>query len=349
MHRIKLQLTRVAAFLIGIMVALSFAVFQGTISLAQAETTYWLGVKDGEQLHFTVRVPTDAVAVILHQEKAPKRDDSTKPRYRTFTHTIDGKNFVFHGNEIGWETPKLANGNLSWVVNAGVGAAWRRCNTKDPLWNDFAEGLSSIATPFSRGWSQAKVIMLESTGTEPPQIRTNWDGTIGQPSAEATAIAKLTAMNEKDSLSPEELDHVREYMLEVANAGRANPEYRRQMGSKVALNLPSDLKPLVLGENHNNAAQNQAEYCAKIKKATHAQDDPTLATLGLRLQQFNVEGGFAEAAGGGNLQNYPTNWMKSDTHYRPWWNLDEQVTTVVGFGIAKGDDGKWYAVAVFGR
>ncbi len=287
--------------------------------------------------------------IILHQEKAPNRDDSTKPRYRTFSQTIDGKNFVFHSNELGWETPKLGNGNLSWVVNAGVGAAWRRCNTKDPLWNDFAAGLTSLATPYSKGWSQAKVIMVEGVGADAPQIRTNWDGSVGQVSPAVNAVAQLTELNQKDSLSTEELEQAREYMLEIANAGRANPEYRRQMGSKVALDLPTGLKPLVLGENLNHAAQNQAEYCAKIKKATHDQDDPKYATLGLRLQQFNVEGGFAEAAGGGNLQNYPTAWMRSDTHYRPWWDLDQQVTTTVGFGIAKGDDGKWYAVAVFGR
>ncbi len=69
MHRIRVKLTGVAAFLIGLIVALAFAAFQGAISVAQAETTYWLGVKDGQQLQFTVRVPADAASIILHQEK----------------------------------------------------------------------------------------------------------------------------------------------------------------------------------------------------------------------------------------------------------------------------------------
>jgi uncharacterized protein YkwD len=164
------------------------------------------------------------------------------------------------------------------------------------------------------------------------------------------AISKLTELNPKSGLSADELTDAREAMLEVANAARANPNYRREMGSKTALALPSGLTPLQLHDKLNDAAQNQAEYCAKVKQSTHDQADPKYATLGKRMDLFaGPTEDSAEAAGGGSLQDWPTGWMKSETHYRPWWNLDNQVMTHVGFGIAKSSDGNWYVVAVFAK
>jgi uncharacterized protein YkwD len=161
-------------------------------------------------------------------------------------------------------------------------------------------------------------------------------------------LSKLAEMNPKSGLSADEMAEAREAMLEVANAARANPNYRREKGSKTALALPSGLTPLQLHDKLNDAAQNQAEYCAKVKQSTHDQDDPKYATFGKRMDLFvGPTQGSAEAAGGGSLQDYPTAWMKSETHYRPWWNLDGEVMTHIGYGIAKSGDGNWYVVAVF--
>ncbi|MBX7223394.1 MAG: CAP domain-containing protein [Blastocatellia bacterium] len=320
----------------------------GFTIIGQAQTSYWIGSREGEELRFEVQVPADAVAVILNQKKAPNRGDDTTPRYQTFSHTIDGKTYRFHSNEIGWETPKLKTGSLTWVVEAGMGADWKTCSTKDPLWADFAEALAALGSG-SDGWSHAKVVMVESSGSAAPSVKVNLDGSIGKPSAGTMAVWKLTDFNSKASLSADELEEVREYLLAVANDGRANPEFRRQHKCQKALDLPTGLKPLALDDKLNQAAQNQAEYCAKVKQATHDQDNPKLATLGDRMKAFgHHEGGF-EAAGSGSLQAYPTGWMKSETHYRPWWDLDGQSVTLIGFGVAKGDDGNWYLIAVFGN
>ena len=322
----------------------------GLAAIASAQTTYWLGSRDGYELKFDVQVPPDAAAVIMYSKPAPGRGDDTKPRYRAFTQNVGGKAVTFHANEIGWETPKLKNGGgLTWAVNAGVGAEWRNCNTKDPLWNDFTDALAELASS-SGGWSRASVVMAQSAGNDAPAGRLNLDGTSGTPSAGNLALWKLADINKKGSLSPDELTEVRELMLDVANAGRANPNYRREKGSQKDLNLPSGLTPLQLHDKLNIAAQNQAEYCAKVRESTHDQADPKYATLGKRLDLFvGPVANSAEAAGGGDLQDYPTGWMKSETHYRPWWNLDGQVVTHVGYGIAKSSDGKWYMVAVFGN
>lgn len=334
MTRLQLKLMALILFLLGSTLA------------AQAQTTYWLASRDGDQLRFEVQVPPDAVKLILHKDKAPKGGDDTTPRYRTFTHTIDGKDIRFHSNELGWETPKLQDGSFTWVTGSGMGADWKGCNTKDALWPDFADALASLATS-AEGWSSAKVIIAESSGKEAPNVRLNLDGSAGTPSEEKVALWRLADLTSKEHLSSEELEEARGFMLTVANAGRANPGYRREMGSKTALNLPKNLKPLELDEKLNEAAQHQAEYCAKVKEPTHDQDDPKYATLGDRLKLFTgSEIAGAEAAGAGGLQDYPTGWMKSETHYRPFWNLEGPITHV-GFGIAKGSDGNWYVVAVF--
>ena len=336
-------------FLIGSIIAVPLLVlgFTGEAEAQKAKTTYWLGTRDGDELRFETQIPADAAAVIMNSNQAPGKGDDTTPRYRTFTYKINGKAVRFHSNEIGWETPKLGEGNLTWVVEAGLGADWKECNTKDPLWNNFAEALKSLATN-SEGWSSAKVVIAESTGTNPPSARLNRDGSTGKPTADKEALWRLEDITPKSSLTPDELDEVRNYLLAIANGGRANPNYRREAGSKTALDLPTGLKPLTLSDILNKAAQNQAEYCARVKEATHDQDNPKYADLGARLKVFGFDRAGAEAAGAGPLQDYPTGWMKSETHYRPWWNLDGQVVTEVGFGVAKGNDGNWYLVAVLG-
>lgn len=311
------------------------------------EKTYWLGTREGDSLQFLIRLPADAVAVILHKSNAPDRGDDTRPRYKTFTQTVSGKSVVLHTTELGWETPKLDEGNLTWVVDAGLGADWRQCDTKDPLWGRFAAALKSIGHD-SAGWSSAKVVVVEQAGSTAPTIRLNRDGTSGKPTPLQLALWKLSDLSGKERLSEGELAQVRTSMLAVANAGRVNPDYRRQNGSKTALELPKGLAPLVLNEIYNKAAQNQAEYCAQVKMTTHDQEDEKYATVAARVKAFGGDKGGYEAAGAGPLSEYPTSWMKSETHYRPWWNLDGEVVTVVGFGVAKSSDGTWYMVALLG-
>lgn len=335
MKKLKFTLITAALMLTGLIVS------------ARAQTTYWLGARDGNELRFDVQIPADAVKVILNQTKAPGGGADTTPHYKAFTYTIEGKIVRFHSNELGWETPKLKEGSLSWKVDAGIGEDWRTCNTKDPLWKDFADALAELATS-SGGWSTAKVFMAEGSGKTPPTARLNIDGSFGAMSAEKKAIQQLADMNSKSSLTEDELEEVRELMLAIANAGRANPNYRREAGSKTALDLPAGLKPLEMNDIYNKAAQFQAEYCARTKQVTHDHEDEKYATVELRMKAFGYKQGAAEAAGAGSLQEYPTGWMKSETHYRPWWNLDGEISTLVGFGIAKADDGTWYFVAVIG-
>ena len=82
----------------------------GLAAIASAQTTYWLGSRDGYELKFDVQVPADAAAVIMYSKPALNRGADTTPRYRTFTQNVGGKAVTFHANEISWETPKLKSG-----------------------------------------------------------------------------------------------------------------------------------------------------------------------------------------------------------------------------------------------
>jgi uncharacterized protein YkwD len=314
-----------------------------------AQTTYWLGTRDGGQLKFTTQIPADAAAIIMYNAPAKGRGADTTPRYRNFTYNIDGRSIRFHSTELGWETPELDKGSLSWAVAAGVGAEWMSANPKGALWSGFAAGLRSLAKD-ADGWSYAKVVMAEGTGNSAPSARLNLDGTYGAMSPDKLAEQKLIDLSSNDGLSDDELNQVRGYLLTIANAARANTSYRRDAGAKSALNIPAGLTPLQLDDKLNQAAQVQAEYCAKIKDATHDNADPDQADMGKRLKNVGWEDLAYEAAGQGSLLNAcPECWMKSETHYRPWWNFDNQVVTKIGYGVAKADNGTWYFVAVLGE
>lgn len=124
-------------------------------AIGQAQKTYWFSAPNG----INIVVPNDVAAVILHNTKAPGGGENTIPRYRTFT-----KNgVVYHENEIAWETPKLDDGGLTWVTEAGVGEEWKECNTSSPQWKSFIRALKEIAKPYDEKgeWSYAKVVIFE--------------------------------------------------------------------------------------------------------------------------------------------------------------------------------------------
>lgn len=156
----------------------------------------------------------------------------------------------------------------------------------------------------------------------------------------------LTSISAKTTLNEPEKAKIRQTMLAIMNEARANPNYRKQSGSTTALNLPSNLKPLMLDDRLNRLAQIQADYQASIKSTTH--DNRIAGSMETRTKTvFGKDMAMLEACGSStNMADYPIGWMKSETHYRPTWNLDPGLKpTAVGFGFAKGSDGQWYHTA----
>ncbi|HEX8200977.1 MAG TPA: CAP domain-containing protein, partial [Isosphaeraceae bacterium] len=179
---------------------------------------------------------------------------------------------------------------------------------------------------------------------------------------------------------PVDLNTFRLSMLAIGNMGRRDPDYRKKHGETVATDLsgqtvllpadppnhPNGEEPrifqhhqtppyfddLVLNDALNQAAQFQAEYQASTGKPGH--DGPenyngvNLTFFGDRARffgyTFNLEG---EGAGQGTPTDFPEGWMKSNTHYRPWFNVGADVREV-GLGIARGEDESWYTCVVSG-
>jgi hypothetical protein len=169
--------------------------------------------------------------------------------------------------------------------------------------------------------------------------------------------------------TPVELTAFRNSMLAIGNIGRSDPDYRRKHGETVAVDLSGDrtaegetiykqnstapyFSTLVLNEKLCNAAQLQAEYQALTEAAGHV--GPTdfrganLVQLQSRINHFgytHVTAG--EAAGGWDATAFPHAWMRSDTHFRPWFNVGGAVREF-GLGAAKGANGTWYFAAIGG-
>lgn len=322
------------------------ALLLAVASLACAQKpVYWLGTKDGGKLKFETRVPEDAVKVITHRTAAPNRGEDTKPRYKKSTVSVDGQTVTVHTNELGWDAPTLENGSLTWAVDAGLGAEWATLNKQDGAYDPFIQALKDAAKQDNPGWWTVKVVVVEGTETA-PTFRLNVDGSYGKMTPVAEAQATLDDLTGKPDLGDDEIVQARQAFLVLANAARQNPNYRRENKCTKILDLPGGLKPLVLDDALTSAAQDQADYCAKVKQATHSQPEAEKANVGLRVKAAGREGTVYEAAGGGSLGDCPKVWMTSNTHYRPWWNLDGQAVTMVGFGVRKADNGTWYFVAV---
>lgn len=317
---------------------------------ARQQPTYWMGIRQGNQIVFNTRVPADAAAIIKHNKPAPGKGANTRPRFTSRTETANGKSYGVYSTELGWDSVMFGRNSVSFVTDSGVGAEWRNMNPADPLYKNFSAALVKQSIPFGNGgWRQIKVYMLESPDGTPPPVRLNRDGTSGTPSREQLAVWRVEDIAQKPSLSPQDAAQLRAAYLDIANAGRANPNYRREMGSRTILDLPSNLPPFRLNEKLNRAAQMQAEYCAANRTLTHNQPrNPAMNNVPDRLKAVGYNGTAVEAGGAGQLTDYPKNWMKSETHYRPWWGLDGPNENEIGFGFAKASDGTWYVFAVPG-
>ena len=61
--------------------------------------------------------------------------------------------------------------------------------------------------------------------------------------------------------------------------------------------------------------------------------------------EFRTEG--EGAAWSSKPEAAPEIWMRGDTHFRPWFNVGNDVREI-GYGIAKGADDKWYFCVISG-
>lgn len=310
---------------------------------------YWLGTKSGDVIEFKTRVPDDFAVILTCKDPSPGK--SSPPRFSEFTRNCNGQSYTFTTNELIWyksldqSTPALimqdgVPGSHNFTVDKST-ADWSACRA-------ILEA-NARANAFSAEWSEFSALVVQAdSGT----VKLSGDRSDYPRSKTSQAIVELDKWQDKTALSATELETVRNLMLEIANEGRANPNYRREAGCKKDLDLKANLPPLVMSAVANAAAQNQADYCAAADEVSHDQENATYRlkeeykTFATRAPAFGLPGGSAEAAGGGKLSLFPTIWMKSETHYGGFWDCGTQPVASVGIGIARGPNA-WHGVMVF--
>ena len=118
---------------------------------------------------------------------------------------------------------------------------------------------------------------------------------------------------------------------------------------------PPYFDDLVVSKELSEACQFHAEYQAFTQKGGH--DGPTNFTGGgivnkdmsdimKRATHFlgrSPNGAVLEGGGSGDKSPDadPESWMKTETHYRPWFNIEYR-TIAIGYGTAQGANGGWY-------
>jgi len=350
-----------------------FVALAQTTLLAQSSSgqTLWLGRPEGKEFVFDVQIPADfAIRVLASDPKFP----ADKSYAKFSTEEVNGTSYNLVRTGFTWDKDLRDSFQISYWKGGMLGEAWRDVKKDDPEWLAFIPSLEALAAP-DRSWSTLTVLALISDDTTPPTVR------LPIPAMEY-ARAQMLALSEQtvagtyfpNVKQPADLDAYRVQMLDYGNAGRRDPNFRKDNGAQTATDLTldmvdtlggpqkvirtSDTPPFfpdhILDENLNKAAQFQAEYNASQKQGGHAgpiawTDPATGKTVNMyemvdRVVYFGGANA-VEAAGGSAPGGLPHGWMKSETHFRPWFNVDK-CTTKIGYGAAQADNGQWYFVAV---
>ena len=363
---------------------LLLSVFLLGTSAANAQQNYWMARQADTTYVFDQQVPQsfgDAITkpsssqfqvVWDPQNFEPQTVGGTTYRFVKVSITSDYEMFE---NRL----PKRSVSMKSKDGSGGAPQSWIEMSSSDPLVEAFASQLPS--REMGKWFSADLIICVSPSGNQPQSVRMSPEAIHEQQLKQQLTqheqiMGKLAENVSPGSYfpsvkKPADLLAFQQEMLRYGNLGRRDPDFRKRMGSKTATNLEADsvqtqngpqkvfkssttapyFRDHTLRENLNNAAQFQAEYQASIGQMTH--DGPgsyvlngtsrNMTSIGQRSEAFG--GGNWEACGGGSPGNAPYAWMKSETHFRPWFNVND-FHLEVGYGAAQAADGKWYYAAV---
>lgn len=358
---------------VAIAVLLSALLHAGT---AMAQKTYWIPTvkKEGNQrtLAYNVRVPDYFVPWLLHTSERGGGKESTK--------AIQGKTYTFVKQYFTWDnTPGGANPTATGQI---------RIDTKldrdaSDLWElsdqlkgdkEFIAAMEALASGDKQHWRRLDLVALVTSSRAVPTFEEAMDPLTNH-QANLAELAERTKAGEyfADAKVPAMLVPFRVQMLAIGNLARRDPNYRKDHRCEFALDLsrettrtdrgmekvfkhndsPPFFKDLVLNQKLSKAAQFHAEYMASIQKVTH---DGPADYMGHEMRGYDQRLAFfeysfpteGEGAGAGGPSEFPTSWMSSDSHFRPWFNVGMDVKEV-GLGVAQGADGTWYFCAIGGE
>lgn len=349
------------------------------LSSAHAQKTYWMGRIDGTQYVFDKQLPQsfgDAIAGAdgntFLVEKNPRPFhylDIAGMRYSLLKTSI-ASNWEMFDN-------RLPTRTIAIVAQSGVFGAdgsWVKMQTTDAHVEQLAQSLPKREK--DGPWFRTELMIMVSPDATKPRLQLP----VPKTTLARNAMVKfggqtLAGFYYPQVQRPLHIVPFRQGMLDYGNAGRQDPDFRKNNGSKTATDLSGDTT--YVGENSKwetvtkdsptapyfadhvanreltEAAQFQAEYQASIDKMTH--DGPASYKGDARLGDFNTRVGYFkgpgksfEACGGGSPGSCPHAWMVGETHFRPWFNVSGAIHQV-GYGAAKSQSGNWYYTAVISQ
>ncbi|MEZ5402195.1 MAG: hypothetical protein R2729_21150 [Bryobacteraceae bacterium] len=346
-----------------------------------AQTTYWLATVErsptATTYTYNVKAPDYFVAWLLQTTQ--------RGGGRPISKTINGKAYTVVPQYFAWDTKGSAPARTGQIrldnLNNRQNGEWKiseKLKTDQELIR-FLDS-ASVPTSLDSPWRYLDVLALRWDGAGAPNLK--YSEAIPELTQ---LMNKMISFNDAPMKAgryypgvqvPADLDSFRALMLAYGNAGRRDPDFRKKNDEpKTAKDLsgptvntkegqekvfkqnptPPYFAPHVMNPKLNEAAQFQAEYMASIKTLTH--DGPgnyrdrasgrtvDMSKAWLRAEFFGAGRDVVEAAGLGGPGDYPEGWMHSDTHFRPWFNVNGCYPEV-GYGAAMLKRGTWYLVAV---
>lgn len=241
-------------------------------------------------------------------------------------------------------------------------------------------GLDAFVLPRERNerWHSADVLALRTDSDQPPGLTFSEAVPEGdQIKARMRQAAETTIPGQffPDEVEiPADMAAMRREILAWGNLGRRDPAFRKDnkwandfSGSTVQTGpnkletlyktnqQPPYFNDLVLHPQLNEACQFMAEYYAKTNGNAQMPDGAPkhnapgvtyqgadMSTVDARRDHFAPGVGTSGEGlgGGGPADAFPESWMRSETHYRPWFNIDFDNKSV-GLGAAKTSNG-WF-------
>lgn len=357
------------------LLTLTLLITGGSATTAQAESEikHFLGRTTGTEYIFDTPLPKDLAEMLT---ATGQKYSAFKNLPRVTGESVDGRNQVFISTDIGWDGDRIDQGTIAFLSKNGIeSGAWFTMESAGPEWKELASRIKSQAI-VDGNWRSATLQVLATMDDIQPPLRRPIPELIQLKAKMATFDNQTRAGMFYPSVQiPANLDVLRTQMLAYGNVGRKDPDFRKKHGAKTATDLSGDtvrtlggiekvfkqnrtppwFADSALDDKLNQAAQFQAEYQAYVDQMGHdgpgSFTDPrtgrsgNMRDLGARADFFEIPRNIVEAAGGGNASNFPHEWMASDTHFRPWFNV-YAVYPTLGYGAAKSAGGKWYFAAV---
>jgi hypothetical protein len=361
-----------------------FAGFMATMAPATAQadgnaeaSPYRMARVDGTEYVFDVPMTADFAAMVTC---APEKYARFRDLCAESSEEIGGAAHTVIRSQVTWDKDLIDNGQVAFARDGMLRdmSWWMKLDQKDAGWPELAKALRKDATK-SGTWSHMDILVVTSPPAGEP-LR------LPVPAGEL-AVRRMVELSGETKAGtyypnvkvPKDLDGFRAQMLAFSNAGRRDPDFRKNHrtatvtdlslnevitkgGAKEKVFRENDTPPYFSDQKSDPALDKMAQFQAEYNASREAPATPDLHNgparftfegrtasmlgLGERSAFFGAPSNVVEgAAGPTGVGSLPLGWMTTDTHFRPFFNVDGSYP-IVGYGAAQSAKGNWYYIFV---